>query len=233
MTFRFRNRKAKTKPAFAFKKQVVHLKDLLHKPTKVEVNSIVKKQIKKAGETKYADVEEAFTMSNSGVGINPQVLTGGITQGITDNATRIGDKIKPVFLHMHGQFYCGTSSEPWRLLIVQGKNENDTTPPLTQILAYTNSVARELMNSPYNFDKMHTFKVLCDRRFKAIQQISGNTTEGHPFSVKISGKKMANVNYIGATTRVASGGIYTYAFSDSASNPPVLYGITRITYKDT
>lgn len=227
MAFRKKGRKRG-----GWKKKVAKEKHDVAKATVAEVKAIVHKATRHVGETKYVDVAAAYSLGNSGNGTTAGVLTGGIGQGLTDFAARIGDQINPTGLHMKGLTYAGTSSEPWRQILIQGKEENQNIPPITQILAYTDSTLRYLCNSPLKWDTKSTFKVLYDKVHPAVQQITGNTTEGHPWQIYVPGNKLAKVKYIGATTNAISGGLYYYSFSDSATNVPVTYFISRLTFKD-
>lgn len=211
------------------------LRRKLKKPTIAEVKQIVNRATKKVGETKYVD--GAINSNYDNQKQQPFVLTGLITQGLADYSNRIGDTIKPTSLElMNYQINQGaTGNACQRTIIIQGKEESGFTIPLQQILAYTSTASGSnapLVTSPYKFDYRSNYTVLHDKITGATEP---NTAGGKDYArvdhIKLT--KFRPIQYIGATTSVATGGIYMYCIADAATNVSTYLNSTyRLRYKD-
>lgn len=196
----------------------------LKKPTLLEVKSIVKKATRKIGETKHQDFVQSTSFDNLSVSAPDKVLTSETEQSLLDTG-RIGDKVRPVYLHGWQQVFSDASTpanQPCRMLVVQGHGENGTIPVLSDILQTTATV----VNSPYNIDNRGNFTVLHDSRFNISSLMYPSIFRN------ISCKVPSTVNYIAATTSVASGGIYAWHLCDAGSNGPACDTFWRLKYKD-
>lgn len=197
----------------------------LKKPTLLEVKSIVKKATRKVGETKHQDNFDSSSFDNISILTGPDlVLTKDIEQSILDTG-RIGDKVKPVYLHGWQVIYSDASNaanQPCRMLVVQGHGENGITPNLSDILQTTVGVVM----APYHVDKRSNFTVLHDSRFNISDKMYPSIYRN------ISCKVPSTINYIAATTNVASGGVYAWYLCDATSNGPACETFWRMKYKD-
>lgn len=202
----------------------------LKKPTRAEVKQIVKKAVRKVGESKRVDgsISSWWRPDNQ-----PVVFTDDMIQGNGDNQ-REGDQINPTTFRIKNYITwtsTATSAVPLRHIAIQLKQNNGNTLALSDVLADTD--ATELIQSPYYEDKRNLYKVLWDKTINPPQGSIGNFNYNK--LVNFGTTKMNKVQYIGATTNTVSGQIQAWWISPlaaGAANSPLYNSISSIRYRD-
>lgn len=207
------------------------------KTLKQKVNRLVRQVGIRKPEVKYLDV--LFTSTNISNNGSINDITGGIVQGITDNA-RIGDKIRLLSVMIRG-FWQGSSAatstfnQTCRLMLVKGIGENGNGLGMTTVFPNPVPGNNYVAWSPYNYDKHKSYKVLYDH---IVNPAAGWTASIPGFSPRTFFKKHMNlgynVQYNVATTTVNDGGFYVVMVSDTsnAGNPPNCQFYLRLYFID-
>lgn len=223
-------------------KAKVNLNPKMRKAVDKEIKKVLYKRI----EPKGYDSSASAVLLGNGLSTYIQNLTP-LAQG-TDINQRIGNKVRPISLHMRSIFSgalnstaAGPYSTSVRMLIIQDSNDDGVVPVATDIFAASGNTTSALNweNSVIN----HRFKVLLDKLFELnkIDNTTGTATSVVTFtnasyravSKYIKCIKCSPVCYSGtANTAYAKGQFYLVVMADSNTDKPTVNYTIRFKYQD-
>lgn len=180
-------------------------------------------------EMKYMDVSSSGTVTLSSTTVD---LTALISQGLLDNANRVGDKIRLCSYELrYVVFSDNTSTFRYtnvRVMVVVGNNENSTALNMANVLQSTGAALSYL--SPYNHDTRTKFI----KKYDKTNLLNSGTTGGWQTTKlnRVSQKLSNFTQYVSGSTTVSNHGLYLMFISDTTSTPPTIAYYLRLNYLD-
>lgn len=205
----------------------------LSKSEKKKVTSLIKSQLRQNIEMKYLDTfsEDFFNVTNGG-GVQVLSLVEQDTSSATDS-TRIGDKIKTVYLDMR---YAAVASldtnesayDTMRLIVFRWKDDDTTVIPAAYNILQATTI-EHIMQSEYSWDNKPGFNILYDK----IHQLPNTPNAGNAQVYVHKRIKLGPIIKYIASSLDGRGNLYFMFLSDKTEAPyPLLnYGF-RLTYTD-
>lgn len=194
----------------------------------------LKLAIKNQPERKYLDVTMNHDGSSNiitwdGIGT---ALPGFITQGIQDNAQRVGDQISLISLTARGHIQMQDIQDSVLLMVVW--DPDNVLSSLNQMNSTAGTGYAPLGYKPWDYRQ--NFKVLYEKRYNLNMADSGvSTTNGasvrYPidFHIPLSGKK---TQYLAAGTTVNAGQLSVVLFgSQNGGAMAINYPYARLSYR--
>lgn len=211
-------------------RRVARRKNIRRPPARARrapVRSIVRREIKRQEESKsYDGITSLVGVSYSGSSWNlfANALGGTtIVQGVTA-AAYLGSWIEPSWLTIHGSLLLGDSTNLMRIIVLQVSGV--TAPTTANLLQAVGQV--ETPFSPVA-KTVNRFRILAS---KLITLDGSNTFK--KWKINIPGSKMRKTHFSDAAGTPDNGGLYLFAYSDSAAaTHPSIQFYSRVYYKDS
>lgn len=176
-------------------------------------NKRVKRAVGFARDRRYT-VFDTISSYNDGGSIVPMF---SITEGDQPFGNRQGDKITPTALRLRYSWQNSDTNNLVRLMIIQWKSDDNTTPPtvLNEIVDVSTQGTQNFPNTNPWFLGNKNFSLVYDSGVIALNDTASNGTVAR--NVMIYGKKLQKIQY--STGSRGWNNFYLVAMSDSALAP--------------